>query len=83
MSIITVSANATMCQFHDRMPTILQPSEYDEWLDRAEVERAPMHLLRPYTGSDIVVHEAHAKVGNVRNVGQRPSELCSVGEFLS
>ena len=69
MSIITVAANAVMSNFHDRMPAILHPHEYDEWLDRAETERAPMHLLRPYAGTDIVVHEAHAKVGNVRNTG--------------
>ena len=28
-----------------------------------------MHLLNPYAGSDMVIHEAHPKVGNVRNTG--------------
>jgi hypothetical protein len=31
------------------MPTILHPRD-DEWQDRGEVERAPVHLLRPYEG---------------------------------
>ena len=33
---------------HDRMPAILSPQDYDEWLARGEVERAPIHLLRPF-----------------------------------
>jgi hypothetical protein len=33
---------------HNRMPVILPPKDYDEWLDRLEVERPPVHLLRPF-----------------------------------
>jgi putative SOS response-associated peptidase YedK len=47
-SIITVQANTAMSPIHDRMPAILSPQDYDEWLDRGEVERAPIHLLRPF-----------------------------------
>jgi putative SOS response-associated peptidase YedK len=66
-SIITVPANHVMSSYHDRMPAILHRRDYDEWLDRAEVERVPAHLLRPYDGSDLVVYEANRDVGNVRN----------------
>ena len=38
-------------------------------LDRVEVERPPMHLLRPFEDSAMRVHSAHPKVGNVRNQG--------------
>ena len=37
-----------MSPIHDRMPAILNPQDYDEWLDRREVERAPIHLLLPF-----------------------------------
>jgi putative SOS response-associated peptidase YedK len=47
-SIITVKASAAMSTIHDRMPAILMPPEYDEWLDRGETERPPTRLLRPY-----------------------------------
>lgn len=66
-SIVTVPANAVMSQYHDRMPAILQPRDYDEWLDREAVERAPTHLLRPFTESTLLVHAASSRVGNVRN----------------
>jgi len=49
------------------MPAILQPIQYEEWLDRGEVERPPSHLLAPYSGTHFVVLEAHPKVGNIRN----------------
>jgi putative SOS response-associated peptidase YedK len=74
-SIITVPANPVMSSYHDRMPAILHPRDYDEWLDRGEVDRAPAHLLRPYGGSDLVVYEASRAVGNVRN--DRPELLDS------
>jgi putative SOS response-associated peptidase YedK len=45
-SVITVEANTAMRTIHDRMPAILRPQDYDEWLDRGEVERPPTHLLR-------------------------------------
>jgi putative SOS response-associated peptidase YedK len=32
----------------ERMPAILHPREFDRWLDRPEVERAPTDLLRPF-----------------------------------
>jgi putative SOS response-associated peptidase YedK len=57
------------------MLAILHRRDYDEWLDRAEVERAPAHLVRPYDGSDLVVYEANRAVGNVRN--DRPELLNS------
>jgi putative SOS response-associated peptidase YedK len=52
-SVITVPANPVMSSCHARMPAILHPRDYDEWLDRVEVERARAHPLRPYDGSDL------------------------------
>ena len=48
---------------------ILQPRNYDEWLNRSEVERPPVHLLRPFDSNSMQVYIAHPKVGNVRNQG--------------
>jgi putative SOS response-associated peptidase YedK len=33
-SIITTDANEAMAAVHNRMPVILDPKDYDEWLDR-------------------------------------------------
>ncbi len=73
-AIITVPANTLLSGIHDRMPAILQPQEFDRWLDRAEVERAPTDLLRPYETTQMVKHRAHSKVGNVRNQGSRDAK---------
>ena len=56
-------------QVHDRMPVILALKDYDEWLDRGEMERPPVHLLRPFASSGLKVYSAHPKEGNVRNQG--------------
>jgi len=66
-SVITVEANTAMRTIHDRMPAILRPQDYDEWLDRGEVERPPTHLLRPFPETTLLIHSANPKVGNVRN----------------
>ena len=62
-----------MSPIHDRMPAILNPQDYDEWLDRREVERAPIHLLRPFPETTLQIHAANPGVGNVRN--QDPAVL--------
>jgi len=66
-SIITVEANTATRTIHDRMPAILSPEDYDEWLDRSEVERAPTHLLRPFPETTLEIYAANPKLGNVRN----------------
>ena len=66
-SIITVEANPVMRLIHDRMPAILSPGDYDEWLERGDVESAPVHLLLPFPGNTLEMHAANPKVGNVRN----------------
>ena len=58
-----------MQTIHNRMPAILAPRDYDEWLDRTEVERPPVHLLRPYDSDALQIVLAHPKVGNWRNQG--------------
>jgi putative SOS response-associated peptidase YedK len=47
-AIITTEANEVMAPIHTRMPVILHPRDWEEWLDRDGERPAPMHLLRPY-----------------------------------
>ena len=68
-TIITCDPNHVAEQVHDRMPAILAPTDYDEWLDRRETNRPPVHLLRPCDDAALSMHPAHPKVGNVRNQG--------------
>ncbi len=68
-SIITVEANELMLQVHDRMPAILDPRDFDEWLDRDDTRPAPVHLLRPYDPDAMQLAPCNPAVGNVRNNG--------------
>ena len=60
-----------MQEIHSRMPAILSPRDYDEWLDRGEIERPPVHFLRPYDAPPaepyLQVTPANPKVGKVHN----------------
>lgn len=53
-TIITTSPNALLEPIHNRMPAILQPEDYDRWLDPRELpadETVP--LLRPFDASQM------------------------------
>ncbi len=47
-AILTTSANGLMSMLHDRMPVILDPRDWDEWLDCGNRRpRDVAHLLKP------------------------------------
>ncbi len=68
-AIVTTEANELMSQIHPRMPVILHARDYDRWLDRGELERLPLDLLRPFESEAMEMYEADMKVGNIRNNG--------------
>jgi putative SOS response-associated peptidase YedK len=68
-AIVTTEANELMRPIHPRMPVILDPRDYDRWLDRGEVQRLPLDLLAPFDPSAMKMWEANPKVNNVRNNG--------------
>ena len=69
-AIVTTEANELLAWMHPRMPVILEPRDYDRWLDRGETERVPIDLLRPFDAAAMEMHPANLKVGNVRNNGE-------------
>jgi putative SOS response-associated peptidase YedK len=64
---ITTKPNELTRQVHNRMPVILHPDDYEQWLTRVDGEKPPVELLRPYPAEDMRAAEAHKDVGNVRN----------------
>ena len=66
-SIITTTPNELTAQVHNRMPVILEPKDYNRWLERVDNERPPVDLLRPLPADDMKAQEANKDVGNVRN----------------
>ena len=67
-SIITTSPNAMMEGIHNRMPAILHPTEFEDWLN-PDVSNASevLDLIRPYPDAALAFHEVGRAVGNVRN----------------
>jgi putative SOS response-associated peptidase YedK len=68
-AIVTTEANEVMAPIHERMPVILHPREWEEWLDRDESRPPPVHLLRPYEPEAMKAEQCNPAVGNVRNNG--------------
>ena len=68
-AIVTTEANEIMSPIHNRMPVILHPWDWAEWLDRDSARPAPGHLLRPFESEAMRVEECNPAVGNVRNNG--------------
>ena len=50
-TIITTDPNSLLEQYHNRMPVILKPDDYERWLTD---ERVPVDLLRPYDVESMV-----------------------------
>ncbi|MEO6988991.1 MAG: SOS response-associated peptidase [Aquihabitans sp.] len=84
-TIITTAANETMAPIHDRMPVVLPPTAWDDWLDPDNADLESLgHLLVPAPPEILVLHPVSTDVGNVRNRGayltdpvelERPDQL--------
>jgi len=66
-TILTTDPNEVTEPFHNRMPVILEPKDYDRWLEPGDPARPPVDLLRPYTAARMRAWPVSARVGNVRN----------------
>ena len=63
-AIVTTEAAPSTAQYHDRMPVVLEDSQFDEWLRGTPDQAAEM--MKPYAG-EIEAWEVGAEVGNVKN----------------
>jgi putative SOS response-associated peptidase YedK len=66
-AVITTDANELLQPMHDRMPVILEPKDYDRWLQHGDASRPPIDLLRAYRAEQMTSWKVDRKVGNVRN----------------
>ncbi len=67
-SILTTTPNAVTSAVHDRMPVILDPSNYDLWLDPGMTDGdAVGDLLKPYDAGLMRCYPVSARVNHVAN----------------
>ena len=75
-TVITTSANATMAPVHDRMPVLLPPTAWPQWLDPDEHDlEALSALLVPAPDDLLVMHPVSTAVNSVRNKGPELIEM--------
>lgn len=67
-TILTCAANETMAPVHDRMPVLLPPAAWDEWLaaDNHDLD-ALGQLLVPAPPTLLTMHPVTTRVNNVRS----------------
>jgi putative SOS response-associated peptidase YedK len=65
-TVIRTDPNEIVQPLHDRMPVIIPQTDYDRWL-RADPDRPPIDLLRPFDAEKMTAWKADKAVGNVKN----------------
>jgi putative SOS response-associated peptidase YedK len=69
-TIITTRPNDLISELHDRMPVILPPDRYAEWLEPAPLASERLHdLLSPHPTAGMEAYPVSTHVNNPRNEG--------------
>jgi putative SOS response-associated peptidase YedK len=74
--IITTAANLTVGRLHERMPVIIRPEDYNNWLDASKYDGTAM--LQPYPAEEMRYFPVSTAVNRVSNDGpecMEPIEL--------
>ena len=77
--IITTEANRLLAPIHDRMPVVLPPDAWDEWLDPENQDVTRLQkLLVPAPAKEFEAYEISTLVNNVRHEG--PELIAPIGK---
>jgi putative SOS response-associated peptidase YedK len=68
-SILTTDPNELVARLHDRMPVVLDPTDWDAWLSEATPPTELRSLLRPAPAGSLDAYAVSTAVNNVRNEG--------------
>ena len=78
-TIITTEPNDLIRPIHNRMPVILSPTAYDQWLDLSFQHVEPLKaLLRPYPSEELTAYPVSTLVNNPRHDASQCLEPVSV-----
>ena len=58
------------------MPVILNPKDYERWLQPGDPQRLPTDLLRPFPAESMKCWQVSRDVGNVKN--DRPELIAPI-----
>jgi putative SOS response-associated peptidase YedK len=78
-TLLTTSANKVVGQFHERMPLILEPADYDLWLDTSQKSAQSIQpLLRPLRDDALEAYPVSRLVNSPTNEDPRCVERQSL-----
>jgi len=81
LTILTTAANPLVAPIHDRMPVILRPEDYDQWLDPGIVDPERVTpLLQPFDARLMKKYPVSKRVGKVENDDAECAEEVSLEE---
>ena len=66
-ALLTTGANELLAPYHDRMPVILRPEDYDLWLDAGVKGAELLNLLRPYPREEMSAYAVSTLVNSPSN----------------
>ena len=66
-TILTTQPNELMAAIHNRMPVILEPEDFDMWLDPGDNPQQALHLLRPYPVAKMEAYPVNTIVNSPKN----------------
>ena len=67
-TILTTRPNSLLADVHDRMPVILEPDNYDQWLDPGvKDDTTVMEMLHPYDAHQMKRYPVSTRVNLVKN----------------
>ena len=67
--IITTEANALMAKIHERMPVLLRPADFSQWLDSGVLGEELRELLGPYPVDSMETWTVSKAVSRASNEG--------------
>jgi putative SOS response-associated peptidase YedK len=80
-AILTTQANELVAPLHDRMPVILDPTDYDRWLDPSTpLDQLP--ALKPYPADQMEAFAVSPRVNSVTNDDARCVEPSKPDKLL-
>ena len=81
-TIITTVANELVAPIHDRMPVVLRPADFDEWLTSPELSRHDLsRLLTPAPAGALEAYPVPARVGDSHAEGPELVEPVGSGRL--
>ncbi len=82
-TVITTAAEDDLGHLHDRMPMMVGPDRWAEWLDPAAPRASVLDLLEPAAPGRLEAYPVSPAVGNVRNNGVALTEPLPLEDVLA